>query len=58
MSFVTASKDSTIIEKVADLVVNLVNMNGEGGSEVNLITDLNNFEEREAQENQSHTILS
>ena len=58
MSFVTASKDSAIIEKVADLVVNLANMNGEGGSEVNLITDLNNFEEREAQENQSHTILS
>ena len=57
MSFVTASKDSTIIEKVADLVVNLVNMNGEGGSEVNLITDLNNFEEREAHENQSHNFL-
>ena len=53
MSFVTASKDSAIIEKVADLVVNLANMNGEGGSEVNLITDLKNFEEREAHENQS-----
>ena len=47
MSFVHASKENAIDEVVADFVANLSELNGEGDAEVNYITDLRAFEERE-----------
>ena len=50
MLFVGASKNSAINGQVADFIANLADMNGKGGSEVNLLTDVTTFEEREVRD--------
>ena len=47
MSLVHASKENTIDEVVADFMANLSELIGKGDTEVNYITDLRAFEERE-----------